>query len=71
MPPCAPPPAPAAAPVAAAAASAADRALLVGDRALVVGDRVLVPREMWPDFACDENGGAGWTASVVGTSRDT
>ena len=64
MPPRASPPAPAAASVAAAAASA-------GDRALVAGDRVLVPREMWPDFACDENGGAGWTASVVGTSRGT
>ena len=62
MPPRASPPAPAAAAVAAAAASA-------GDRALAAGDRVLVPREMWPDFACDENGGAGWTASVVGTSR--
>ena len=64
MPPRASPPAPAAASVAAAAASA-------GDRALAAGDRVLVPREMWPDFACDENGGAGWTASVVGTSRGT
>ena len=71
MPPRASPPAPAAASVAAAAASAGDRALAAGDRALAAGDRVLVPREMWPDFACDENGGAGWTASVVGTSRGT
>ena len=23
------------------------------------GKLVLIPAEMWPDFACDENGGAG------------
>ena len=29
-----------------------------------VGRLVLVPRTMWPDYTCLENGGAGWVAEV-------
>ena len=58
------PSAAAAAPSAAAAAPSAAAAAA----AFAVGDRVLVPAEMWPDFACTENGGAGWSASVRGLS---
>ena len=34
-----------------------------------VGRRVLVPAPLWPDLACTENGGAGWTAIIVASSR--
>jgi hypothetical protein len=34
-----------------------------------VGRRVLVSREIWPDYACDENDGRGWTATIVHYSR--
>ena len=29
------------------------------------GRRVLVPKHLWPSWQCDENGGAGWTATVI------
>ena len=31
---------------------------------------VLVPREIWPDYRCDEHHGKGWEAEVTATSRD-
>ena len=27
--------------------------------------KVIVPKEMWPDYACTENDGEGWTAEVI------
>ena len=34
-------------------------------RANAVGRRVLVPRELWPDYPCDERGGTGWVGQVL------
>jgi hypothetical protein len=34
-----------------------------------VGRRVMVPAAAWPDFDCDENDGAGWTAVVQSSGR--
>ena len=34
-----------------------------------VGDVVFVPAFAWPDYRCDEHGGAGWHATVTYTSR--
>ena len=31
----------------------------------IVGRRVLVVAELWPDYVCAENGGAGWSCLVV------
>ena len=35
------------------------------DARACVGRRVLVPRAVYPTYACSENGGRGWTATVV------
>jgi hypothetical protein len=32
-------------------------------------ERVMVPRELWPDYPCDELQGKGWEALVVGRSE--
>ena len=34
-----------------------------------LGRRVLVPRATWPNYACEEHGGRGWTARVVEYTR--
>ena len=34
-------------------------------RANAEGRRVLVPRELWPEYPCDEHGGAGWEGTVL------
>ena len=31
---------------------------------------MLVPRELWPDYTCEENQGLGWSALVVGMKKD-
>ena len=36
-----------------------------------VGCRVLVPRALWPQYTCNENGGAGWSATVVAFGGST
>ena len=36
---------------------------------LCIGGRVLVPRAVYPTYACDENGGEGWTAFFLRCSR--
>ena len=46
----------------AAAVSVVDRRPL--NAANAVGRLVLIPAEMWPDFACDENGGVGCSTPV-------
>lgn len=46
-----------------AAAAPADLSPL--DARACVGRRVLVPRAVYPTYACSENGGRGWTATVV------
>jgi hypothetical protein len=51
----------------ATAVGAADRRPL--NAANAKGRLVLIPAEMWPDFACEENGGAGCSASVYNRSR--
>ena len=32
---------------------------------------MLVPADVWPDFVCDENGGAGWDATVLKVARQS
>ena len=32
------------------------------------GRRVLIPRTMWPDYACTEQGGTGWAARIKSCS---
>jgi hypothetical protein len=34
------------------------------------GRKVLVPRAVWPDYTCDENGGTGWTALIIHAGAD-
>ena len=38
---------------------------------LAVGDLVIVASEAWPSYACQEHGGAGWSATVRRLSRST
>ena len=35
-----------------------------------IGRLVLVPKDLWPDYACDEHGGLGWEAMVIRADRD-
>ena len=35
------------------------------------GDCVMVPRSVWPTYACNENGGAGWSVRIVSRTTRT
>ena len=49
-------------------ATSADTSPLPANEACL-GRRVLVPRAAWPTYACTENSGRGWTATIVTFSR--
>ena len=36
-----------------------------------INDRVVVPQEIYPAYACNELGGAGWTAKVTSSTGRT
>ncbi|KAL1499619.1 hypothetical protein AB1Y20_011818 [Prymnesium parvum] len=42
-----------------------------GANSLHAGATALVARECWPNEPCAENGGAGWTVTVLSVTRHT
>ena len=50
------------------ASSAAAAELRPLDPKTARGQRVFIPHSVWPDYACAENGGAGWSAVIKSCS---
>ena len=41
------------------------------DEAPRVGDSVIVPATLWPNYVCQELGGAGWAARIRSVTKYT